>query len=77
MSDYKRLVDKRWIAIGKSLPVSIYDSHRKLLLAQGHVIESARSLQRLVEHGQYYRAEGVRPLTGSSRKRWAPIRWTR
>jgi len=57
MSDYKRLVDKRWMAIGKALPVSIYDSQRKLLLAQGHVIESARSLERLVEQGLYYRAE--------------------
>ena len=57
MSDYKKLVDKRWIAIGKSLPFSIYDSQRKLLLAQGHVVESERSLQRLVEHGQYYKAE--------------------
>jgi len=57
MSDYKKLVDKRWIAIGKSLPFSIYDSQRKLLLAQGHVVESERSLQRLLEHGQYYKAE--------------------
>ena len=57
MTDYKKLVDKRWIAIGKSLPFSIYDSQRKLLLAQGHVVESERSLQRLIEHGQYYKAE--------------------
>jgi PilZ domain/Flagellar protein YcgR len=57
MTDYKRLVDKRWIAIGKSLPFSIYDSQRKLLLAQGHVVESERSLQRLLEQGQYYKAE--------------------
>jgi PilZ domain-containing protein/flagellar protein YcgR len=57
MTDYKRLVDKRWIAIGKSLPFSIYDSQRKLLLAQGHVVESARSLQRLLEQGQYYKPE--------------------
>ena len=57
MTDYKRLVDKRWIAIGKSLPFSIYDSQRKLLLAQGHVVESERSLQRLLEHGQYYKAD--------------------
>jgi hypothetical protein len=57
MTDYKKLVDKRWIAIGKSLPFSIYDSHRKLLLAQGHVVESERSLQRLLDHGQYYKAE--------------------
>jgi PilZ domain/Flagellar protein YcgR len=57
MTDYKKLVDKRWIAIGKSLPFSIYDSHRKLLLAQGHVVESERSLQRLLDHGQYYKPE--------------------
>jgi hypothetical protein len=57
MTDYKKLVDKRWIAIGKSLPFSIYDSQRKLLLAQGHVVESERSLQRLLDHGQYYKAE--------------------
>jgi len=57
MNDYKRLVDKRWIAIGKSLPFSIYDSHRKLLLAQGHVVESARSLERLLDQGQYYKPE--------------------
>jgi hypothetical protein len=57
MTDYKKLVDKRWIAIGKSLPFSIYDSQRKLLLAQGHVVESERSLQRLLEHGQYYKPE--------------------
>ena len=66
MSDYKKLVDKRWIAIGKSLPFSIYDSQRKLLLAQGHVVESERSLQRLLEHGQYYKAElspGPRDVT--------------
>jgi PilZ domain/Flagellar protein YcgR len=64
MTDYKKLVDKRWIAIGKSLPFSIYDSHRKLLLAQGHVVESERSLQRLLEHGQYYKPE----LSGSLRE---------
>src|ERR1700756_1095754 len=58
MTDYKRLVDKRWIAIGKSLPFSIYDSQRKLLLAQGHVVESARSLERLLEQGQYYKPDG-------------------
>lgn len=57
MSQYKRLVDKRWLAIGKALPFSIYDSQRKLLLAQGHVVESERSLQRLLDHGTYYKAE--------------------
>ncbi len=57
MTDFKKLVDKRWIAIGKSLPFSIYDSQRKLLLAQGHVVESARSLQRLLEQGEYYKPE--------------------
>jgi hypothetical protein len=57
MTDYKKLVDKRWIAIGKSLPFSIYDSQRTLLLAQGHVVESERGLERLLEHGQYYKAE--------------------
>jgi hypothetical protein len=46
------------MAIGKPLPVSIYDSQRKLLLAQGHVIESERSLGRLLEQGLYYKAEG-------------------
>jgi hypothetical protein len=58
MTEFKRLIDKRWLAIGKPLPFSIYDSQRKLLLAQGHVVESARSLERLLEQGQYYRAEG-------------------
>jgi hypothetical protein len=43
--------------MGKSLPFSIYDSQRKLLLAQGHVVESERSLQRLMDHGTYYKAE--------------------
>jgi len=57
MSEYKRLIDKRWIAIGKSLPFSIFDSQRKLLLAQGRVVESARSLQRLLEQGEYYKPE--------------------
>jgi hypothetical protein len=57
MTDFKKLMDKRWIAIGKSLPFSIYDSQRKLLLAQGHVVESARSLQRLLEQGEYYKPE--------------------
>src|SRR5215470_15257037 len=57
MTDYKKLVDKRWIAIGKSLPFSIYDSHCKLLLAQGHVVESQRSLERLLEQGEYYKPE--------------------
>jgi PilZ domain/Flagellar protein YcgR len=57
MTDYKKLVDKRWIAIGKALPFSIYDSQRKLLLAQGHVVESQRSLERLQEQGQYYKPE--------------------
>ncbi len=57
MTDYKKLVDKRWLAIGKPLPFSIYDSQRKLLLAQGHVVESERSLQRLLDHGQYYKPE--------------------
>jgi hypothetical protein len=57
MTEFKRLVDKRWIAVGKSLPFSIYDSQRKLLLAQGHVVESARSLERLLEQGQYYKPE--------------------
>jgi len=57
MTDFKRLIDKRWLAIGKPLPFSIYDSHRKLLLAQGHVVESARGLERLLEHGHYYRPD--------------------
>jgi hypothetical protein len=57
MSELKKLIDKRWLAIGKPLPFSIYDSHRKLLLAQGHVVESARSLERLLEHGHYYRPD--------------------
>src|ERR1700741_3114870 len=57
MSDFKKLVDKRWIAIGKALPFSIYDSQRKLLLAQGHVVESQRSLERLQEQGEYYKPE--------------------
>jgi len=57
MTEFKRLVDKRWIAVGKSLPFSIYDSQRKLLLAQGHVVESVRSLERLLEQGQYYKPD--------------------
>src|SRR4051812_24402519 len=57
MTEFKKLVDKRWIAVGKSLPFSIYDSQRKLLLAQGHVVESPRSLERLLEQGQYYKPE--------------------
>jgi hypothetical protein len=57
MSEFKRLIDKRWLAIGKPLPFSIFDSQRKLLLAQGHVVESARSLERLLEQGQYYRLD--------------------
>jgi hypothetical protein len=57
MTQYKTLVDKRWLAIGKPLPFSIYDSQRKLLLAQGHVVESDRSLQRLLDHGTYYKPE--------------------
>src|SRR5690242_8955061 len=57
MNEYKRLVDKRWIAVGKALPFSIYDLQRKLLLAQGHVVESARGLERLLEQGQYYKPE--------------------
>ncbi|HVW68139.1 MAG TPA: flagellar brake domain-containing protein [Steroidobacteraceae bacterium] len=57
MSEFKRLVDKRWLAIGKALPFSIYDTHHKLLLAQGHVVESERSLQRLLEQGQFYKPQ--------------------
>jgi hypothetical protein len=57
MTEFKKLIDKRWIAVGKSLPFSIYDSQRKLLLAQGHVVESPRSLERLLEQGQYYKPE--------------------
>ena len=57
MTDFKRLVDKRWIAIGKSLPFSIYDSQRKLLLAQGHVVESERGLERLLQQGEYYKPD--------------------
>ncbi len=57
MTEFKRLIDKRWLAIGKPLPFSIYDSQRKLLLAQGHVVESTRGLERLLEHGHYYRPE--------------------
>jgi PilZ domain/Flagellar protein YcgR len=60
MTQYKRLIDKRWLAIGKPLPFSIYDSQQKLLLAQGHVVESERSLERLLEHGTYYRPDSVR-----------------
>lgn len=59
MTQYKRLVDKRWLAVGKPLPFSIYDSQQKLLLAQGHVVESERSLQRLLEHGTYYKPEAA------------------
>jgi len=61
MTEFKRLIDKRWLAVGKPLPFSIYDSQRKLLLAQGHVVESARSLERLHEQGQYYKPEGPGP----------------
>lgn len=57
MTDFKTLVDKRWIGIGKSLPFSIYDARQKLLLAQGRVVESERSLQRLLEEGAYYKAD--------------------
>ena len=57
MANFKRLIDKRWMAIGKPLPFSIYDSQRKLLLAQGHVVESERSLERLQEQGTWYKVE--------------------
>ncbi|MDB6045736.1 MAG: pilZ domain protein [Gammaproteobacteria bacterium] len=57
MTAFKKLLDKRWIAVGKSLPFSIYDSQRKLLLAQGHVVESERSLERLQSHGEYYKPD--------------------
>ena len=57
MANFKRLIDKRWMAIGKPLPFSIYDSQRKLLLAQGHVVESERSLERLHQQGTWYRVE--------------------
>jgi hypothetical protein len=57
MANFKRLIDKRWMAIGKPLPFSIYDSQRKLLLAQGHVVESERSLERLQQQGTWYRVE--------------------
>src|SRR5258708_36311053 len=58
MTAFKKLVDKRWIAIGKSLPFSIYDSQRKLLLAQGHVVESELILERLRSHGESYKPDG-------------------
>ena len=57
MANFKRLIDKRWLAIGKPLPFSIYDSEQKLLLAQGHVVESERSLERLQQQGTYYKVE--------------------
>jgi len=57
MTDFRKLIDKRWLAIGKALPFSIYDAQRKLLLSQGHVIESERSLDRLLDQGQYYKLE--------------------
>jgi hypothetical protein len=57
MTTFKKLLDKRWIAIGKALPFSIYDAQRKLLLAQGRVVESERSLERLWAHGEYYRPD--------------------
>jgi hypothetical protein len=57
MANFKRLIDKRWMAIGKPLPFSIYDSQRKLLLAQGHVVESDRSLERLQQQGTWYKVE--------------------
>ena len=60
MANFKRLIDKRWVAIGKPLPFSIYDSEQKLLLAQGHVVESERSLERLQQQGTYYRVEAER-----------------
>ena len=63
MTQYKKLVDKRWLAVGKPLPFSIYDSQQKLLLAQGHVVESERSLQRLLDHGTYYKPESA-PVPG-------------
>jgi hypothetical protein len=66
MTDFKKLVDKRWIAIGKSLPFSIYDSRQKLLLAQGRVVESDRSLQRLQDEGAYYKPEGADHDDGAS-----------
>jgi PilZ domain/Flagellar protein YcgR len=56
MTEYKLLVDKHGISVGKALPFSIYDAQRKLLLAQGHMVESQRSLERLLRQGQYYRS---------------------
>jgi hypothetical protein len=65
MSQFKRLIDKRWMAIGKPLPFSIYDSQRKLLLAQGHVVESERGLERLQQQGTFYKVddEGCEKVT--------------
>ncbi len=71
MTDYKRLVDKHGIAVGKALPFSIYDAQRKLLLAQGHMVESQRSLERLLQQGQYYRSGHLDSEARSAAEDWA------
>ena len=59
MSELTRLVDKRSILMGRPLPYSIYDGDRKLLLAQGHLVESERVRERLLKHGMYFNKDRV------------------
>ena len=44
-------VDKERIVVGQPLPFSIFSAEGSLLLAKGHVVESGRALQVLLNNG--------------------------
>lgn len=64
MSGLTRLVDKRFILLGRPLPYSVYDGDRKLLLAQGRMVDSDRIRERLLKHGMYCARELDRIAVG-------------
>jgi c-di-GMP-binding flagellar brake protein YcgR len=53
MSATTLLFEKDKIVVGQPLPFSVFSSDRKLLLAEGRVVESERAREMLVRHGAY------------------------
>ena len=53
MSEVSPLVEKEQIVVGKPLPFSVFSGDSKLLLAEGHVVESERARVMLLKNGVF------------------------
>jgi hypothetical protein len=66
MTEILSLAEKELIAVGKALPFSVFSDDRKLLLAEGNVVESDNTRAVLIKNGKFRSGNKPRAAANSA-----------